>query len=232
MAAATPAPLGTRGRPRGPGGGSQAGSSVGAGWRLLLPTAGLCRLPALLPPRQAGRGAHLGRTEARGREAVSLLGPAYPRGHGRRARPDGVRRFSPGPAAAPSCGLGDGTPRTDGEPSPLHGAAKHRALLTLASFLNFIPPPPPRLEFWRCSGPLWSAHVCAGSLCVAWGPGQLAPSPRLSSVPDILRCEHARFRGFQCDSSGSQNTLVFLPTPPDSTAGALKFVKLWFMISV
>lgn len=56
------------GQPHGPGGGSQAGPSAGAGWRLLLPTAGLCGLPGpgLLPwppPRWAGRGAHPGRTD-------------------------------------------------------------------------------------------------------------------------------------------------------------------------
>ena len=43
-------------------------------------------------------------------------------------------------------GPGDGTPRTDGETSPPHSAAKDQALLTLASFLNFIPPPRPRLR--------------------------------------------------------------------------------------
>lgn len=44
-------PAAHTGRPHGPGGGSQAGPSAGAGWRQLLPTTGLCGLPGpgLLP---------------------------------------------------------------------------------------------------------------------------------------------------------------------------------------
>lgn len=57
-----------------------------------------------------------GQTEARGREALSLV---CPWGRGCWARPDGVRRFSPGPARRPrAVGPGDGRPGLMVRPDP------------------------------------------------------------------------------------------------------------------